>query len=102
VVPLPDRGAVPRYPDEARRAGREGSVLIRFLVTETGLPDFGSIDVVRGDPDFVTAVLLAVPRMRFRPATVGGCAVRMLVQQPFEFQLQGPPVSPSGNVRGWP
>lgn len=84
--PLPGN-ALPRYPAEARRDGREGSVLVRFAVTEEGRADFASAQVLRGDREFVTAALVALPSMRFTPAAIAGCPVRVLVQQPFEFRL---------------
>jgi hypothetical protein len=41
-------------------------------------------------PEFVQAVREAMPKMRFRPAILGGYKVRQLVQQNFSFKIQRP------------
>jgi periplasmic protein TonB len=86
VVALP--GAAPTYPDMLRSAGVEGQVLVQFIVDTIGRAEAGSITVLSTTHDlFAQAVRTAVPRMRFRPAEIGGRPVRQLVQQPFGFSL---------------
>jgi TonB family protein len=103
----PDSRVVAPYPESARQANREGSVLVSFVVTESGTADLGSVEVHRGEPEFVTSVMIALSRTRYTPAMVGGCPVRMVVAQPFEFRLQGgphegPPPPRDPGSRRWP
>jgi protein TonB len=78
----------PTYPESLRSAGIEGKVLVEFVVDERGQPVQGSIRVVQSDNDlFADAVRVALGRMRFTPAEVGGKKVSQLVQMPFVFTL---------------
>jgi TonB family protein len=77
------------YPASMRMANREGEVLAQFVVNEQGVVETTSFKVLKSsDPAFTAAVRNALPGMRFRPAVVGGRAVKQLVQQPFTFGLQ--------------
>jgi len=88
ATPLPG-GQTPRYPEELRKAGIEGEVLTSFIVGPDGRVDVGSFKVMKSTHrEFTDAVARALPDMRFKPATVGGKAVRQLIQQPFSFALQ--------------
>jgi protein TonB len=78
----------PAYPEALRSAGVEGKVVVEFVVDESGRPDPGSIRIVQSDNDlFVDAVRIALRRMRFTAAEVGGRKVSQLVQMPFVFTL---------------
>ena len=78
----------PAYPESLRNAGIEGKVLVEFVVDERGQPVQGSIRVVQSDNDlFADAVRVALSRLRFTPAEVGGKKVSQLVQMPFVFTL---------------
>jgi len=78
----------PRYPDELRRAGVEGTVLAQFVVNADGTPDMRTFKVVKSsDPRFTSAVKDALARTRFSPAEVDGHKVRQLLQMPFVFAL---------------
>jgi protein TonB len=78
----------PAYPETLRSAGIEGKVVVEFVVDERGEPLQGSIRVVQSDNDlFADAVRVALGRMRFTPAEVGGKKVSQLVQMPFVFTL---------------
>lgn len=79
---------VPVYPEAMRAAGIEGQVLAQFVVNEQGRADPKSFKIVTSaNPMFDLAVRNALPRMRFKPAKVGGKAVKQLVQQSFQFKL---------------
>lgn len=58
----------PPYPEDARRRGEEGMVLLRVAVTREGLA--ASVDIVRtsGFPGLDTAAREAIARWRFQPA----------------------------------
>ena len=78
----------PAYPEMLKSSGVEGEALVQFVVDTTGRAEMGSFKVLRATHDaFGQAVRAALPRMRFLPAEIGGRKVRMLVQQPFAFNL---------------
>jgi protein TonB len=80
--------AAPRYPEVLRSSGVEGRVVAEFVVDELGRAEEGSVRFVRSDNQlFEDAVRVALRRMRFIPAEVGGVKVRQLVQMPFVFTL---------------
>lgn len=87
---IPLRGnPEPRYPSMLRESGKEGQVLLRFVIDSTGRVDVRSVRVVSSDDErFTVAVRDVLPRMRFAPAQLRGRDVAVLVQQPFVFQLR--------------
>ena len=79
----------PEYPEELRRNRVTGRVLFEFWVDSRGRPEVSTFRVIRSShKQFSDAVIRAVQTMRFNPATIGGCGVRQLVQQPFDFHLR--------------
>ena len=81
-------GASPRYPEVLRTSGVEGQVIAVFIVDEDGRAEERSVRFVRSDNQlFEDAVRVALRRMRFVAAQVGGRKVRQLVQMPFVFAL---------------
>jgi protein TonB len=81
-------GSAPRYPEVLRSSGVEGRVVAEFVVDEQGRAEEGGVRFVRSDNQlFEDAVRIALRRMRFIPAEVGGVKVRQLVQMPFVFTL---------------
>src|SRR5216110_2180417 len=80
--------APPRYPEALRQLGIEGRVVAVFVVNEQGRAEEESIRFVRSDNQlFDDAVRVALRRMRFIPAEVGGRKVRQLVEMPFVFTI---------------
>ena len=90
----------PRYPDQAKHMGMSATVFTQFVIDTVGraLPSTIKIIYPRGMKapvgnravvyrTFVDAVKDAVRDMRFSPATIGGCPVRILALQPFEFSI---------------
>ncbi|MDP9203153.1 MAG: energy transducer TonB [Gemmatimonadota bacterium] len=78
----------PRYPEVLRSSGVEGQVIAVFVVDQQGRAEEASLRFVRSDNQlFEGAVRVALRRMRFIPAEVGGRKVRQLVQMPFVFTL---------------
>ena len=78
----------PEYPASARQRNVEGWVRVRFVVNEQGRPE--QIRIVAADPPnvFNASVQRAVSGWRFRPGTVQGRAVRVLVEQTIRFSLR--------------
>lgn len=82
-------GPQPRYPEGLRAGGVTGEVIARFIVGTNGRVESGSIEIVSSpNKQFSDAVRTALSGTRFRPAEVGGRAVRQLVEQPFTFKLE--------------
>jgi hypothetical protein len=94
--PLPDNPA-PTFPDSDRAAGvTSGEVVTRFVVDRLGMPMTETIEFIRGSSlGFARQALTVFPKLRFKPATVHGCAVAQRIDYPFAFLLpvdssQGP------------
>jgi TonB family protein len=93
-VPAAAGGDVsPSYPEHERHRSVEATVKLGFVIDTRGRVDRASVRDVEADAGlahgaFVDASVDAVVRHRFIPATVGGCAVPMWVQQAFEFRLE--------------
>ena len=83
--------AAPDYPINLLRQNIEGGAFVIYVVDTLGLADTASMKVVNAThEEFVQAVRDAMPKMRFRPAILGGYKVRQLVQQNFSFKIQRP------------
>jgi protein TonB len=79
---------VPRYPESARRAGAQGTTVLRVHVLETGLAGDIRVEESAGHPALDQAALDAVRRWRFETARENGRAVDLWVLIPFEFKLR--------------
>lgn len=78
----------PEYPPTLRSAGIEGRVVAEFVVNEKGRAEPESFRVVSSTQAlFADAVRRALPRMRFKPATIRGRPVSQRVQQLFVFKM---------------
>lgn len=89
MMRLRDDPVPPRYPESLRRAGVEGTVLVKFVVDTTGRVDMASIEVVRSTHEaFTTAVREALARLRFNPSMSGHRKVPALAMMPFQFTLR--------------
>jgi TonB family protein len=83
--------AAPEYPETMALRRVEGAAVLRFVIDSTGLIDMATVRVMSATHSaFVRAVLEAMPRMKFRPASIGGRPVRLLVEQTFSFKIQKP------------
>lgn len=94
-------GVPPHYPDGARRAGFEATIVLNFIVDSTGHAVDSTITEVWPEgtarpqgrnlfmyESFLESVKRAIPTLQFVPATIGGCAVNQLVRMPFVFSLR--------------
>lgn len=83
--------AGPDYPPVLSLRAVEGGAVLRFVVDSTGFIDMSTVQVISATHKlFAEAVLDAMPKMKYRPASIGGRAVRLLVQQAFLFKIQRP------------
>ena len=84
------RNPAPRYPLASRRAGEQGTVTLRVLVSSDGLPARVNIEKTSGWDNLDSAALEAVKGWRFRPARRGTEPVEGWVLVPIVFRLEGP------------
>jgi TonB family protein len=82
--PLRVSGAVPGYPETARERGLEGTPIVELWVSEAGEVINAAV-VESAGPLLDNALLAAVQRWRFKPATLRGApvTVRITVQHHF-------------------
>jgi len=79
----------PRYPDAARRAGEQGTVTLRVLVTREGLPARVGVEKSSGSTYLDNAALEAVKAWRFAPARQGAERIESWMLVPVVFRLEG-------------
>jgi protein TonB len=78
----------PEYPDEARRDGSEGTVLLRVLVNRQGRPHKIEINRSSGFEALDQAAQKAVEKWRFHPASAGDANFESWVRIPIVFRLE--------------
>jgi periplasmic protein TonB len=76
----------PVYPDQAKRYGLFGKVVISAKVTKTGT--VGEVRPVTGNAILSDAAIRAVKKWRYKPATMDGRPVDSTVELTFEFNPQ--------------
>jgi TonB family protein len=78
VAPAPLAGnTLPAYPDAARKAGRQGDVILKVHISATG--EVTEVELIRGEEPFASVAIAAVRTWRYRPATVDGRPARSRV-----------------------
>jgi TonB family protein len=76
----------PVYPEEAKKKGIEGLVVLRLRLDEEGKS--GDVEVVQGQPEGLTeAAIAAVKAWRYAPATEGGMPVAVTYTVTINFKL---------------
>ncbi|MBI2509585.1 MAG: energy transducer TonB, partial [Betaproteobacteria bacterium] len=83
------RNPPPRYPLAARRAGEQGTVTLRVLITREGLPARVELEKSSGSGHLDAAALEAVRSWRFEPARRGAEPVESWHLVPIVFRLEG-------------
>jgi protein TonB len=78
----------PTYPDELRRAGREGLVVLRVRISGLGRPDQLRVLHTSGSAGFDAAALGAVSHWRFAPARRGEQSIAAWMDIPVRFRLE--------------
>ena len=85
----------PTYPDSLLKAQVEGAARVTFVVDSTGHAEVASFGVLESNESaFSEAVRMALPRMKFRPASIGEKRVSQHVEQTFVFKIARAPVVP--------
>lgn len=77
----------PAYPEDARAAGQEGTVLVRLRVSATGLPEDIRVERSSSIVSLDVAAVAAVNLWRFEPGRKNGVAEAMTVSLPIRFSL---------------
>ncbi len=78
----------PIYPARSRRAGEQGSVVVRVLIDVTGRPAQVSLQTSSGHPALDESALSAVRAAQFRPYAEGGLPQAVWVLVPINFVLR--------------
>jgi TonB family protein len=92
VEEKPDRlaGPQPPYPELLHQAGIQGRVRVQFVVDTMGKAEPASFRIIESpNPGFNEVVKNSVLHTLFRPGRVHGRAVRVLIEEPFDFKLTG-------------
>lgn len=77
----------PAYPALSRRLGEEGTVMLRVLVNERGMPEQVELQTSSGSPRLDDAARRTVMSYRFKPHIENGRAVPVNAIIPINFQL---------------
>jgi protein TonB len=85
VLPAAFESVAPSYPEEARKAGVEGTVMVQALVLRDG--SVGATRVVSSVPGLDDAAMAAVRGWHFKPAMAKGRPVAVWVAVPVRFRL---------------
>jgi len=75
---LLDQRVEPKYPEAARRAHIQGSVVLETLINANGRVQ--QVSAVSGNPDLADAAMAAVRQWRYKPFTVDGKKVPIRTQ----------------------
>ncbi len=87
--PSPREVPPPHFPLDVAMRDLSGRVEVEFALTAEGTVDMSTLAILQGDYRQLTqAVLDIAPRWRYDPATLGGCAVPMLVRQAISFRTR--------------
>jgi protein TonB len=76
------------YPARSRKAGEQGSVMVRVFIDVAGRPAQVTLETSSGHPALDEAALSAVRGAQFRPYSEGGVAKTVWVRVPINFVLQ--------------
>ena len=76
------------YPARSRKAGEQGSVMVRVFVDVAGRPAQVTLEKSSGHSALDEAALSAVRASQFRPYSEGGVAKTVWVRVPINFVLQ--------------
>ncbi len=78
----------PKYPDSAKKAEKEGTVILEATIDENGIPK-DIVALTNLGFGFEEAAIEALKKTTFRPATKGGKTITLeKVQIPYEFKLK--------------
>jgi len=76
----------PRYPEEAKAARQEGSVVLSVLID--GIGAVRQVKVLEGEEIFRAPALAAMKKFKFKPATMEGKNVAVRIRYTLRFVLE--------------
>jgi protein TonB len=82
-----------KYPDAARAAGIEGAVVLRIIVSDTGVVK--QVAVISGDPNLAQPTVDSVKQWKYRPYAVNGVPIEMETELSINFHIKPTSASPS-------
>ena len=83
-------GPTLQYPELLRQAGIQGRVIVQAIVDTLGRAEPNSVKILQSpNPGFDQPAKTYVLKALFRPARVHGRAVRVLINLPIDFRIQG-------------
>jgi TonB family protein len=85
TAPLITEKTPPSYPDAAREAGIQGTVMLKVVVAETG--EVKEVSTLSGDPLLAQPAVDAVKQWKYKPYMVDGTPVEMETQVTLTFRL---------------
>lgn len=83
-----DRNPPPVYPNEAKKRGEEGIVILLIELNDRGGVNSVVVDQGSGFKSLDRAALDAVRRWRFQPAKMAGIGIASSVKVPIRFELE--------------
>lgn len=82
----------PDYPEEARKAGLEGKVILQVTIKKDGsLRDITVLEEVEEGEILTKASIKALEQWKFKPGTEDGEPVELTIAIPFQFRLDSEP-----------
>jgi TonB family protein len=90
----------PIYPEKARKAGVQGTVVLKVHVSKTG--DIENIEMLSGHPMLVPAAIEAVKQWKYKPYLLNGEPVAVETQVSVNFTLSDKPAAEgeAGDIPG--
>jgi protein TonB len=88
VAPVPAKSnIIPDYPQEARAAGKTGTVILKIVILADG--SVAQVTVMRGDEPFASSAVKAVKKWKYEPAKYKGQAITVyrIIQIPFKLNV---------------
>ncbi len=77
----------PEYPPDVKAAGIEGTVLVRYVVTDTG--EVKDVKAVKGPPELFAVCVAAVKALRFKPAhDAQGNPISVVRYKSFRYRIR--------------
>lgn len=77
----------PKYPEVAAKAGEEGQVILQATIDENGVPR-DIVAITNIGFGFEEALIAALKKTTFHPATKGGNPISLQVEIPYSFTLK--------------
>ncbi len=100
VPPRAESLVQPAYPEQARKAGVEGTAMVEVLVGADGAVLGCTLATSSGNGFLDTAAVGAARSSNFVPGTKDGRPVEMKVKVPFRFKLEDKPKESRGQEPG--